>query len=361
MKNRIMKAVSLSLVCLLALTGAVSLADVASFEVDGTVISIAETPVASTYSGTVDTVYVREGDTVSKGDTIATLKTTKVYAGEDGTVRLFGSVGDSASMVTDRYGAVAYVEPELVFTISGSTKYAYSTTENKLIHPGETVYLRSKTSTTHKGTGVVTEVSGTSYTVEVLDGNLEISESINIYRDETYLDTSRIGRGSTSRVEYSAYEGSGVIVRYGVKNGAAVKKGDLLFETVEGDYAGDSADIDCIKATADGVIGSLSISNGSSVTAGDTVCTLYPDGALRIEASVDEESLAYMPVGTAVKISFSYFKNGSYTLEGVVESLSAVGSEDESSDSDASYFKAIIEPASEEGISYGLTVTVSNG
>ena len=144
------------------------------------------------------------------------------------------------------------------------------------------------------------------------------------------------------------------------ENGRRVKKGDLLFETIEGEFAGYETDLTEIKAPADGVIGSLSVALGGSVTAGDMICTLYPDDQLRVEAAVNEEFLSAMPVGTAVQVHFTYVGGGEYTVGGTVEQVSAAGYTDEESESDEAFFKAIVKLDDISGVSYGMTVTVVN-
>lgn len=357
-KGFVKKICSAAFAAVLSLTAVSAFAAASTVEVDGAVISTRETPVFIRYTGVIDQINVRDGSYVHQGDVIATLKTNKVYATEDGTVRLFGSVGDSTEMVTEHYGAVAYIEPDVKFTISASTRNAYDSEETKTIHPGEKVYLRGNSTLTHVGEGVVTQVSGTSFTVDVLESNFDASESVNVYRDQAYTTSLRIGRGNTSRASYGAYEGSGVIVSYNVTDGSKVKKGDILFETIEGEFAGYATDLTEIKAPADGVIYSLSVSLGGSVTAGDTLCTLYPDEYMRVEAAVNEESLAILTVGADVQVHFTYVNGGEYSVSGKVEQVSAVGYTDEDSESDESFFKAIISLDDVSGVSYGMTVTV---
>ncbi|MDO5435758.1 MAG: biotin/lipoyl-binding protein [Clostridia bacterium] len=360
MKRPVKKVLSALLACLLCLTVSGALAGSSAVEVDGTVINTSETPVVTAYTGNISQIAVREGSRVKKGDTIATLTSTKVYAAEDGIVRLFGSVGDSASMITAHYGAVAYIEPAVAYTISASTRNAYDSRETKIIHPGEKVYLRSTSTLTNVGTGTVTQVSGSSFTVDVLEGVFDSGESIGIYRDEAYSNTLRIGRGSISLSSYTAYEGSGIITAYRVADGSEVKKGDILFETIEGEFAGYQTDLTEIKAPADGVIGSLSVTAGAGVTAGDTICTLYPDENMRVEAAVNEEFLSALSVGTAVRVHFTYISGGEYIIGGIVEEVSASGYTDEESETDESFFKSVIKLDDITDISYGMTVTVTN-
>lgn len=361
MKTGPMKKIcSVLMAGMLCITAAGALADNAAVEVNGSVINIAETPVTTSYTGTIAALNVREGSYVNEGDILATLKTTKVYAAENGIVHLFGDVGDSTEMVTDHYGAVAYIEPEIVFTISASTRYSYEDESCRVIHPGEKVYLRAYNNRNHYGIGVVTQVSGTTFVVDVLEGIFEGDESVSVYRDRDYSNTQRIGRGNTARTEYSAYEGSGVIVSYAVTEGSEVKKGDVLFETIDGVYAGPRNDLTVIKATANGVITGTAVSLGAAVTAEDTICTLAPDEALRVEAEVEEESLSAFPVGSRVTVYFTYVGNGDYSVGGVVEQVSAFGYADQSGENEQSFYKAIVKLDDITGISYGMNVTVVN-
>lgn len=329
---------------------------------DGTVVSTGTVIVTSAAGGTVAEVAVSEGDAVSAGDVLAAIAPSKVYALQDGTVRFFGSAGDDAAEISTEYGAVAYVEPSLRYTISASTRNAYSSEENKIIHPGETVYLRATENAQLTGTGRVTTVSGSSYTVEVLTGNLESGYSVNIFRTEDYAATSRIGRASVSLKDPVAYTAEGLITAFCVEDGAQVKKGDVLFETVSASWPADASALTQTAAPVDGVISSISLSKGSTLSAGSTVAEIWPDENLRIEASVPESDLALFTVGKEVSIELNYLDNGEYTVSGVVEKVSRIGAESTSSESEEAVFSVWIKPASTDRLSYGLhaIVTVSD-
>ncbi|MDO4484101.1 MAG: HlyD family efflux transporter periplasmic adaptor subunit [Clostridia bacterium] len=358
MKNRfIRKFLPLMTAGLLLASSAASAAS--SVELDGKVVNTSPVPVTVSYTGTVDTLPVFAGENVTKGQTIATLKTTKVYATVSGTVRLFGKAGDSAETVAGHYGAVAYIEPDVKYYLSSSTGMAYDAEENSIVHPGEMVYLRGAKHLDHKGTGMVTGVDGTGFTVDVLTGNFETDEYVYSFRKENYAGDSRIGRGRVKRTEFTALSGSGIIVRANVENGSHVNAGDVLFETVEGDFSGYAASLTEVKAPADGIVSEVSVSMGSSVTAGDAVATLYPKDAMRVEASVSEENLRDFPAGTAVQVTFPYVGDGSQAVSGVVERVSQVGADDESDNSDESFFTVLIRLDSTDNISYGMTATVT--
>ncbi|MDO4483141.1 MAG: biotin/lipoyl-binding protein [Clostridia bacterium] len=353
--KKFLAAMTAAMVCLSALPALAQ----GGLDAEGKVVNIRELPVTANVSGTVVQLTVREGSRVKKGDTIAQLKTTKVYATESGTVRLFGQAGDSAENLTARYGAVAYVEPDLRYYLSASTKYAYDAEENLIIHPGEQVFLRGAKETKHTGKGVVTTVDGTSYTIEITEGSdFEKGEYVYAFRKQNYEGASRIGRGSVKRSEYTAYQGSGVVVRYCVEDGAHVNKGDVLFETVEGSFTGYGSPAADIKADCDGVVSSLSVTSGGSVSAGDVVCCLYPDEALRVEADVEEEDLASVKPGKKVNVAPNYAVDGASVRTGTVEEVSSVGTAKDGSDETT--FKVIIRLDDASGLNYGTSVTVTD-
>ena len=108
------------------------------------------------------------------------------------------------------------------------------------------------------------------------------------------------------------------------------------------------------------MINTMSVSLGSSITAGDTLCTLYPDSALRVEASVNEENLDALKIGTAVHVHFSYVNGGEYTVNGIVEKVSETGADDENDETDEALFKTIIRLENVDSVKYGMSVTVTN-
>lgn len=351
MNRKLSLLLSALLICALLITSAS--AEIISF--DGTVAAKDTVEVYAPIGGSVADVLVSAGETVKNGDVLVALKTTKVYATEAGTVTgVFGQAGDDASTVASRYGAVMYIEGESSFTVSASTDNAYNATENKFVHIGETVYLVSRSASTHTGTGVITAVSGTSYTVEVKSGTFEAGESCDIYRDAKHTTTKRIGRGTTARVNPTAVTGSGSIVRYAVKNGDTVTRGQLLFETLTGSFDGLYMSGDTIVATADGVVGSISAQRGGSVSKDAAVAVIYPAGSMRVEGAVAEADLSYIKVGDKVELEMNWNPDAA-PLTGTVSMISSVAT---TSGSDTTYTVYIdFTPTSD--IRYGMTCLVS--
>ena len=147
-----------------------------------------------------------------------------------------------------------------------------------------------------------------------------------------------------------------------MEDGAQVKKGDVLFETVSGTYPVEGESLTQVTAPADGVISSISLSKGSTLSAGASIAEIYPDDALRIEASVPESDLALFTVGKEVSVELNYLDNGEFTVSGTIEKVSRIGAASASSDSEESVFSVWIKPASTDRLYYGLhaVVTVSD-
>lgn len=352
------------------LTGAVAwallmqgaLAETISFS--GTVVAKSTCEVYAPIGGAVESVSAVAGQAVRTGDVLATLSTTKVYAEEDGTVTgLFAQAGDSAETASNRYGAVMYIESESVYTISASTDSAYNTTENKFVHVGEEVYLCCYSDGSHSGTGVITSIEGTDFTVEVRSGEFLIGETVSIYRGETATSTARIGRGTLNRKNPTAVTGSGSIVSIAVQSGDAVQRGDLLFETLDGSFDGLYMSGNQIRANADGALAQIDLQQGGRVEKGSAVAVIYPEGAMQIEAQISEANLGLIQVGDPVEIELNWNSDAEVRYAGTVAMISAIATSDGSGDSmEASgevTYAVYIDFTPDENTRYGMSAIVS--
>ena len=350
---------TLSVLLLAVLLAAVTLGSASAdvITTSGTVVSIRTETITASLGGSIGNVLVSAGDHVSKGDTLVTLDTQKVYALQGGTVRVFGEVGDTTDMLVERYGAVVYVEPECEYVVAASTRNAFDAEANKVIHPGETVYMRSVDNIKITGTGIVTSVADSSYSIEVTSGSFSSNEGVYIYRKSSFVSTSRIGRGTVSHQSPVAYTGTGIVVNYPVANGKKVKKGAVLFETLEGAYKSKTGNWDNITASSSGVIASISINKGGKLAAGDVVADFYADGDMRIEATVTETDLHYFKVGDTVTATFTYLDNGEYKVSGKVEKISAIGAAADEETNEASY-SVLIKPGKTDRLYYGMNAVI---
>ena len=133
--NQMLKRVS-ALAAALALTLCACAGAETLFE--GVVTSSGATPVLAAFGAAVDQMNVSPGDRVEKGQTVAQLRTTRVYAPCEGTVSgVFGAEGDLTDGVNQRYGAVLYVEPLGKYTVAATTEKAYNISENRFVHIGD--------------------------------------------------------------------------------------------------------------------------------------------------------------------------------------------------------------------------------
>ena len=352
-----------ALACALLAQGA--LAETISFT--GTVAAKSTSEVYAPIGGTVESVQAVAGQQVRAGDVLATLATTKVYAPEDGVITgLFAQPGDSAETVSQRYGAVMYIEGASVYTISASTENAYNSTENKFVHVGEEVYLSCYSDGSHSGTGVITAIEGTSYTVEVTSGEFLIGETVNVYRGETATTAARIGRGTLGRKNPTAVSASGSIVSIAVQDGETVQKGDLLFETLEGSFDGYYMSGSEILATSDGVVSQINLSQGGRLEKGSVAAVLYPEGAMQIQAQIAEANLGLIHMGDPVEIELNWNSDAEVRYSGVVSMISAIADSSSGSGSGESMnssgdvtYTVYIDFTPDADTRYGMTAVVS--
>ena len=139
-----------------------------TIRIDGTIEAVRTQTIAAPHSGRVGDFAVREGDMLSAGDALFTLSADKIYADFDGAITgVFAQPGDSASSVQDRYGALCYIEDDVRYKAVCTNSGADGDIEDKVVHAGETVYIKSTQNTSRKGEGRVTAISAEGYTVEI--------------------------------------------------------------------------------------------------------------------------------------------------------------------------------------------------
>ena len=348
------KNISRLLAILAGLTLICTAASADTLTMTGTVTTGETVQVYAPIGGTVGEVLAEEGQTVGADDVLYAMKTSKTYAEGDGIVTgIFGQPGDSASTVSSRYGAVLYLEGSSVYSVSASTDNAYNSTETKFVHVGEEVWLICRSNAQRTGTGVITSISGTSYTVRVDSGTFIPGDTVEIYRDSAYTNTLKIGRGTVSRTNPTGISGSGAIVNIPVKDGQEVKRGDLLLETLDGDFDGYYMSGTQVSAGTAGVVGSLNVKLGSSVQKDSVAAVIYPLDSMRVEASVTEDCRCQIHEGDKVVIELE--ADESRTYEGTVSMVSAIATE---GNGEVSY-KVLIDFTPDDEVKFGMSVVVT--
>ena len=347
----IIKRVTVILFALLLAAGA---AGAETLSLNGTVEAGGTVPVYAPIGGTVERVEMESGMHVAAGDTLFSYRTEKIYASEDGTVSgVFAAAGDDAETITAKYGADLYIEGTTRYTISGSTSKAYSSAETTFVHTGETVYLVCRTDAKRFGTGVITAVDGSNYTVLVTEGNFIVGDSVTLFRDSAYTEKLRIGRGNIARVNPTAVTGTGAVVSVAVKDGDAVKRGDLLMETLSGTFEGYEMTGTSVTAEEEGVIVSAAAEAGTAVNKGDIVIQLAPVSGMRVEAAITADDRQALKAGDKVIIELESDESISY--EGTVWYITEMPEED----TEETTYKAVIDFKPDENVYFGMPVVVT--
>ena len=340
-----------AIILILVLAAGTACADTLSL--NGTIEAGVTIPVYAPIGGTVENVAIEQGIRIEAGDAIFSYRTDKTYASEDGKVSgVFVQAGDDAETMTERYGADLYIESTL-FSISASTQKAYSSADTLLVHTGEKVYLLNKKVTSRFGTGIVTAVDGTSYTVRVTEGNFIAGDTVYIYRDSAYSDTQKLGRGSATRVSPTAVNTTGAIVNVAVKDGDEVKRGDLLLETLTGTFDGYEMSGTSVTAGEAGIVASVSVEAGTVISKGDIVAKIAPISGMRVEASVSADDRKDLKAGDKVTIALE--SDETKTYEGTVRYISELPEED----TETIEYKAIIDFTPDENAVFGMSVIVT--
>ena len=346
------RILGVALVCCLVLGAASASALTAS----GTVTPGKTVTVSAPIGGTVETVNVEKGMTVAAGDVLAVMKTSKVYAPEDGTVTgVFAAPGDDAAEVTTAYGAVMYLEGNVKYTVSGSTSKAYSAVDTTFVHVGEKVYLVCRSNTERKGAGLITAIDGSNYTVQVTEGDFIVGDSVYIFRDEAHTASQKLGQGSVSRVSPAAVTAEGAVVRVAVKDGDTVKKGDLLMETLDGTWAGYVMTGTDIKAEEAGVVAEVAAAAGATLSQGASAVTLYPLSGMRVETVIAADDLKGLKAGDTVTMELTTDESHRYT--GTVSRISALAEEDAEEVS----YRVYIDFTPDEAVSFGMSMEITIG
>ena len=326
-----------------------------TLSMDGKVDAKQTVEIYAPIGGTVDRVVGEVGQQVGPDDVLLTLRTSKVYADEDGTVTgVFGEPGDAAETVSARYGAVLYLEGTSAFTIEATTENAYNSVSAKFVHVGETVYARCKSNSSRSGKGKIKTIAGTAFTVEIEEGSFIPGDTVELYRDKSHSSSKHIGSGTAARQDPIAVTGSGSIVRIAVQDGDAVRKGDLLMETLDGTFDGLRMTGVDIKAGQEGVVAALNASQGSPIAKDSVAAVLYRREDMRVSAELPEDSLDELREGDPVHIELSADESREYT--GTVSMISGIATEN-AAGGEVTY-RVLIDFTPDDAVRYGMSVVV---
>ena len=320
---------------------------------DGRIEAAVVRTITAPHTGRVDDYSVREGEWVQGGETVFTLSAEPVYAQFDGTVTgLFAEAGDQAAVVQDRYGALCYMERDTLYTANCTTAGAASENEYKIVHVGEKVFIRSDSNNSRIGEAIVTSVEGKNYTLEVtMFEDIRINEEINVYRDNRYYSSSRIGEGTVRRVDPIGVTAEGYVRAVHVQDGQKVKRGDLLFEIVPDALDGLRGSDGSVSMPVDGVVLSVQAQSGEEIAKDQPMATYCEKQDMQLVCPADEEDLARIQVGMEVPVTLDAYRDE--TMTGTVVSIAGASAEGGSSAS----FDVTIRLPENEHVRIGMNAT----
>lgn len=276
------------------------------------------TLVMAPFSGTLTSFTWEVGDTLTQQETLFEYATEPIYATQAGIMTaLFVSPGDLTTGAMERYGAVCFIEPERPLYISATTRNAYNKNENKYLHIGESLYLKSGSD---KGTGRVTGITEENYTVEILNGDFDPGDTIHCFRESNHSTDSKTGQGEAKRYPDIAIRAQGRVYLIHKQPGDPVQAGELLLETIH-----ESSQAYPLSTTleAQGILTGLFVQPGAQVYRGQYLCEIVDPSTLELSAEVDEVDIAAIHVGDSLSFTLDAF--GDKTFTGMVVRICPLG------------------------------------
>ena len=275
----------------------------------GTTVAGSTISITSDAGGILEEMYVQPGSAVKEGDVIASLRTTKVFANQDGTVaRIHVQEGRKAE------GTVLEIASVSRYTVYCTSDDAYDSVSSNLVHCGETLYMKCTSNGTHQGRGRVYSIENETYMVEATAGEFYVGETVYLYRDPDYTYKMLVGVGTVVSSAAEAYEGEGRIAAIHVSEGEYVEKGELLYEVIEGEGTE-------IIAPADGIITACDAENGAAIEENQSVAQMAAYGEICITVQLGEDQVAQVSVGDSAELKYSCYGE-SRSIPGTVTSIS---------------------------------------
>lgn len=325
----------------------------------GTVVSVESITIVSNVKGIVDKINARVGDRIEKDAVLAEIKTTEIIAPIGGQIQVWANASNSISELNEKYGAIAYIIPTETYSLKATPEDANG--KRIKVHSGQKVYLRCTKDGRHTGEGMITRADAKEYTVQVDQGKFVPKELVSIYTEADFNLASRIGQAKITTSDDVPITGNGYIVRCHVASGDTIKKGDRLFETIEGDVPSGTMDADHILSPCAGTLASLSVTPGESVESGKVFAEIYPDDMLRVKALVPEGALSEISLQDTVYISSQYQETPGELIPGIVEKISSIPEKTDSTEiTYESYYAVFIAVPDASILRYGMNVTVTN-
>jgi len=326
----------------------------------GTLAAAASSQLTLGYEVSIDEILVQAGGTVSEGDLLCTVDTAalpdvissletqltaldrhlasavsgesttgKVTAPAAGRVKeIFAAAGDRTEAVEAEYGAL------LTLSLDGKMK---AEIETDALAVGESVTVAREDGTTV--TGTVEAASGGKASVTFSDAAIAVGERVSITREGETLGSAQ----AQINRPISITAADGTVSKIYTALNKKVSSGSSLFYLTDMSVEGDTAALmqqreetyaallaakktlaaGGIAAEVSGAVAQWNAESGSTVPAGESLLTLYEDGAMQMSVAIDELDIGSVAVGQTAQIVMDAAEDVTYT--GTVESVSAVG------------------------------------
>lgn len=278
-------------------------------------------------SGELAPFTVKAGDVVAASETLFRVEPKRVYAEISGTVAdVYARRGESADAAMTRYGAVMRLEYTDRYILNCVNLSSANNEANRDLFVGAPVYLRSANEN-HEADGVITAVEGDRFTVAVRGGDLVYTETVKVYREPDYRNSSLLARESLVSIPPYAVPASGTVVDTAVARGDVIHTGDYLFAYVPDvlePIQRTKTDPTAVAAEQPAIVLSVAAGHGASVQKGQLLATVCPVGSYRLMAQAEEGDLQSLSVGQTLTVRFE--ESGAPDTTAVILSIGALGS-----------------------------------
>ncbi len=305
-------------------------------------------------SGELDSFTLAAGDTVKAGQALFGIAPQTIYAEADGTVAaVYIAAGDAADGIMNRYGAVMHIDYAERYQFTGSVSNSRNTVENRDLHVGTPVYFRSGNKE-HAAEGIITHVDGRSFTAQVLGGDLDFTERLEVFRDADYSEAARLSEGRLTAVAPYGVAASGTALQVLVKPGDIVKAGDALLTFVPDTLAPENRSLKAatqVAAPEDCVVLTVAAQQGGTVQKGQLLATVCAAGDYRLVINAEEGDVHRFTPGAKLIVTFEELELP--PVEATVEYTGALGA-----GGDVSTYPVYLTFDAPEGVLLGMHATV---
>lgn len=313
-----------------------------------------ELAVKAPASGELEPFTLRAGDVLAAGDSLFAIQPQTVYAEADGTVAaVYVAQGDAADGAMNRYGAAMQIDYLDRYQYTGSIANSRNTVENRDLHVGTAVYFRSDDKE-ETADGVITQVDGRSFTAQVIGGDLDFTERVDVYRLPDYKEANLLSEGRLTALAPYSVTASGTVLSVHVKPGDTVKAGDALLTYVPDVLAPQARTLTAatqVTAESDWVVLSVSAQQGGSVQKGQALATVCPLGDYQLVIHAEEGDIGRFVPGAVMRVTFEELDME--PVEATVTSTGVLGAT-----GDVSTYPVYLRFEAPEGVLLGMHATV---